>query len=463
MNDDFLHRLRKTPPPEFLAGLKARLDQRSVPPPPRRFSFTRGLITGLLLAGGMFAVAAAFTDELPEPIRAFVKAPQQLLARLFSGERAAEQGQDSNRRKAIPLGPVWLPERSGSAPGSVDSGVPPPPTQLASQGGSTVASSQGMPASPVFAGPDITISASPEIYPQVVFAIGHSSQIKVELDSDRSGFARLCGPGAPGPAQMIALTRRITADESRTCNQHGGNDLVELKVGYQAIALVRARLYGTLRLSARDLFRALARRIPDPNNPERLVDNPYTNWNQIDPALPYDRIRVIGPAATSPSDKLAAELLLGAGCNTYPWIKALRDSDLPRYEEICQTLRNDGAYEDRVGSGWSNTEQLVGNPTAIGVFSPLEFQQTLGELLLNTIDGVEPAVADIAAGSYPLARPVYLYASKSAVFRVTRAYGIAVRMNMGPPPYGAYSWGFLPLDAAERAATIKATDIFLRF
>ena len=65
---------------------------------------------------------------------------------------------------------------------------------------------------------------------------------------------------------------------------------------------------------------------------------------------------------------LLAELLLTAGCNTYPWIAALRDTDAERYSEICQTLSTDRVYEGW-SSGWSFTEFLLGEPTAIGIFA----------------------------------------------------------------------------------------------
>jgi phosphate transport system substrate-binding protein len=270
----------------------------------------------------------------------------------------------------------------------------------------------------------------------------------------------LCDTNANGTPQMLALTRRITADEFRACSRDGAVGIVELKVGYEAIVLARAKLYGPLMLSARDLFLALARRIPDPRHPENLLDNPNTSWNQVDPALPYDRIRVTGPASGSPSGKLATELVLEAGCNTYPWIAALHDHDEARYDEICKTLRNDGAYQEGSTSGWGYTDTLVTNPTMVGIFSLADFQvrRIKDQLVLNPIDGIEPTQASVAAGSYPIARPIYLYANQRRIW-ATRQFDTVVESLMGIAyDTSSLSWGFVPPDAAERAATLAASQ-----
>lgn len=38
------------------------------------------------------------------------------------------------------------------------------------------------------------------------------------------------------------------------------------------------------------------------------------------------------------------ELLMEAGCDTYPWIAALESTHPDRYARICRTVRTDGIY-----------------------------------------------------------------------------------------------------------------------
>lgn len=69
-----------------------------------------------------------------------------------------------------------------------------------------------------------------------------------ELDTG-NGLDRLCNSESTAPVEMVFLSRRMTAEEFRRCTREGTR-LIEIKAGYQAIALARARLHGPLRLTA---------------------------------------------------------------------------------------------------------------------------------------------------------------------------------------------------------------------
>ena len=69
MNDDFLHRLRETPPPDFAARLKARLDEMPIEGAPVRRSITlRALLLGFMIGGAAFAVTAISIRGVPHAI-----------------------------------------------------------------------------------------------------------------------------------------------------------------------------------------------------------------------------------------------------------------------------------------------------------------------------------------------------------------------------------------------------------
>jgi phosphate transport system substrate-binding protein len=478
MNDEFLRSIRKTPPPEFLAGLKARLDRQPLAPPPRRrWTFTRGLLTGLLLGGAAFALTAvSLTGGRPGSVGAFVSAPVRFLARLMpGGNGTAEDPEQDYPTHAVPLGPVWLPEhpaagaRAGAPP---DRGkMPTASTSLAAQqgsgggGGNSAASRSsggvggGIPGLPAFE--SLRVVTPSTLFPVVSQAADNTNKlgygrVRVDLDTGND-FDSLCTIGAPS-VDVIELPRRITREELGRCNGRPRYiGVVEVKLGYQGLALARSQLYGPMKLSARDLFLALARRIPDPSHPEAMMDNPNTAWNQVNAALPNDRIQILGPAAGSTQGKLVADLLLKSGCNSYPWIAALRESDPARHEEICGTLRDDGVYATTGGaSGWAYANELATNPTAIGIFSLNEFRTSHDGLALSLIDGIEPTEANIAAGTYPGGRTLYLYANdfRSLGNQIFMSF---VRYNMLPwDLYGRNpnGWGFIALDKAESDANL---------
>jgi hypothetical protein len=47
------------------------------------------------------------------------------------------------------------------------------------------------------------------------------------------------------------------------------------------------------------------------------MPNPHTSWNEVNPALPPDRIQVMGPDPTSERGAIFVSLLMAAGCNTF--------------------------------------------------------------------------------------------------------------------------------------------------
>jgi phosphate transport system substrate-binding protein len=465
MNDDFLHRLRREPPPGFLAELKDKLDRQSTPARPRRLSFSRGLIVGLLLATTAFAVTSLSINSAPKSLRAFLTAPVELVARMSSRPSQSEDRQHHGR---TPLGPAWLPtqvapQRQGDAleanPPASGTAAPVSPVQAEA---TSPATQPPAPPAGYVVYEILNVIATASAYPHAQTVADHlakiSGQMRVSLDKDGTALKSLCNPDSKGNPSVAELYHRITPAELRTCPLK----LTEFAVGHQAIVLARGRLYGPLRLSARALFLALARQVPLPTDPTQLIANPNTTWNQVDSSLPYDRIHVFGPELSWVQGKLAAALLLEAGCNTYPWIADLRGSDPARYDQICKIVRSDGAYDSGAAGGWAFADSLVHDPTTLGIFTLSEFQRSQDQVVANLIDGVEPSPETIVAGTYPVSRTLYLYVNRrysvySLFDRVLNAYLLPLNLY-GSDPAG---WGFVALDAAERAevqATLKSYE-----
>jgi phosphate transport system substrate-binding protein len=68
-----------------------------------------------------------------------------------------------------------------------------------------------------------------------------------------------------------------------------------------------------LKLTRKDLFLALAKNVPDPSGAEKLVPNPYKTWQEVNPALPADKIEVLGPPPTSGTRDAFLELVMEEG------------------------------------------------------------------------------------------------------------------------------------------------------
>jgi phosphate transport system substrate-binding protein len=448
MNDDFLHRLHKPPPPEFLDGLKARLDRQSplARARPRRFPFSRGLIVGLLLGSAAFAITSLSVNSTPASFGDFLKAPAQLLARMGGSSQSA----DSQQHRGAPLAPAWLPTHvAPAAQGEMTSKPATSGATVATRPAAAVPKARSLPAQPISPSTGYgRIVAAAGAYPHALNVVERfaAGQAKVSLAKSGAGLSSLCEGDSKTGAEFAELLHRVTPAELRNCLPV---NITELKIGHQAIVLARSRLYGSLQVSARDLFLALARQVPVPTDPVLFVDNPNTTWNQVDGTLPYDRIHVLGPPLGGVQGKLAAALLLEAGCNTYPAIAELRSTDPARYEEICTTLRSDEVYEVRAEGLAAYVESLEVNPTVLGVFTLTEFAWSKERLTVTPIDGIEASSETITADNYPASRTLYLYTNQRylTTSRLVSAFLTAHDIYGNDPS----EWGFVPLTLAEHA------------
>jgi phosphate transport system substrate-binding protein len=457
MNDDFLQRLREAPRPEFLAELKAKLDRQPVVVRPRRSPFVRGLVTGLLLATAGFAIATA-TLGIPDSLRVLVRAPVQFLARVLPGGGEADQGKNQDHRHVVPLGPAWVPTQpvSPSANVATDKANFTPSARVSAVAGANGQATQSGANPPA---PELTVVASAATYPLARTIGNFFGRINVEPQLEGIPIARLCGPKPRIAPEVFEVSHRLSGEASRTC---GHVAILEARLGYQAIVLARASLYGPMNLSARELFLALARRVPDPNHPDTLIENPYYTWNQINPSLPYDPIKIFGPDPTSFPGMLAADLLLDPGCNSYPKFAALRTQDPQAYTNFCSSLRTDGVYITNSFGGSAFVDQLTVSPWIVGVFSPWEFEASRKQLAQITLEGAAASTANFTSGAYPAARTLYLYANQDSLSgRARLALASYVRMAMAPGSLNgkeSLGWGFVPLEPGERQATLNTID-----
>jgi phosphate transport system substrate-binding protein len=225
---------------------------------------------------------------------------------------------------------------------------------------------------------------------------------------------------------------------------------------YQAILLARSKLYGTLALSASDIFLALAAEIPDPENPGALIRNPNTTWDRVNGSLPREPIEVFGPSAQSMTAIAFRETLLEAGCNAFPAIAALKQTDQARHEQVCKTLRKDGAYvEMREESPTDILQSLQSHPNAIGVLGYGLLRESSFKdnymLITNPIGGVEATRETISNGTYPGSRTLYLYINQR------RASSNAPYFISWLVENSAYAESFcvVPIDAEPLKATRK--------
>jgi len=270
----------------------------------------------------------------------------------------------------------------------------------------------------------VLIVGSSTVFPfatAVAEALGETTALptpQVEAIGSGGGIKRFCGGVGVDYPDIATASRLMTPAEIARCAANGVTKIAEVRIGYDGIVIANAKDAEALALSPRDIWLALARRVPDPAGGEGLVPNPYQTWQAVNPALPNVPIEVLGPPPTSGTRDVFAETAMDAGCRSFDWIAAMRDQDADAYRAVCQALREDGAYISTGENDNLIVQKLQANADAVGIFGFSFLDQNRDRLQGATIDGVEPTFEHIDSGAYPLSRPLYCYVKGEHVGRI---------------------------------------------
>jgi phosphate transport system substrate-binding protein len=318
-------------------------------------------------------------------------------------------------------------------------------------------------ATPAMARDQIRIVGSSTVYPfttavaeNFAKAMGMKTPV-VESTGTGGGFKMFCaGVGEDSP-DFTNASRAIKKSEFETCQQNGVTDIVEIKIGFDGLTIANAASGPEAQFTKQQIFLALAKQVPDEDG--KLVANPYTMWNEIDPALPAEKIEVLGPPPTSGTRDSFAELVMEKGAETIESLAALKKSDAKAFEAVWKTMRTDGAFVEAGENDNLIVQKLEANPQAFGIFGFSFLAENEGKIRGAAVDGVAPSFETIAAGDYKVSRPLFIYAKKQHVAAVPgMAEFLAEYVSakaIGDDGYLADK-GLIPLPADQAAETAAA-------
>lgn len=276
--------------------------------------------------------------------------------------------------------------------------------------------------SPAFAARDyISIVGSSTVYPfatVVAEQYGKTSggkTPKIESTGSGGGFKLFCGGVGVDHPDITNSSRAIKDSEVKICADNGVKEIVEVKIGYDGIAVANAKSAAKMSLSRKDLFLALAKDVPDPNDPSKTIANPYKTWKDVNPALPANKIEVLGPPPTSGTRDAFVELVMETGADTIEALKNLKKADAKAHTKVTQTVREDGAYVEAGENDNLIVQKLQSNPNALGIFGFSFLDQNADKVQGSAIEGKVPTYEAIADGSYPVSRPLFFYVKKAHV------------------------------------------------
>ena len=280
----------------------------------------------------------------------------------------------------------------------------------------------------------------------------------VESTGSGGGAKLFCaGVGANTP-DITNASRRMKKSEFDTCVKNGVTDITEAKIGFDGIVLGNSNDGVYTSITREQIFLALAKEVPV--NGE-LVPNPYTNWSEIDPALPDVRIEVLGPPPTSGTRDAFEELAMEGGAEDNAFMQDLEDSDEDRWDEVATTLREDGAFIEAGENDNLIVQKLVNNPDAVGIFGYSFLVENADRIHGWEIAGIEPNEDTISDGTYPVSRSLFFYVKNAHIGVIP---GIEEYVSefvseaaIGPGGYTT-DVGLIPLPGEERDALRDAAE-----
>ena len=224
----------------------------------------------------------------------------------------------------------------------------------------------------------------------------------VESTGTGGGMELFCsGVGTEHP-DIANASRRMKDTEFAACQENGVDQIIELQVGIDGLAVVESPDGPDMALTRAQIYQALA---AEPWGEEQTAEN----WSDIDPSLPAIPIRVYGPPTTSGTRDAFVELIMEAGCETNPAMEALEEEDEDRKDQVCTSIREDQAFIEAGENDNLIIQRVAQNPGYLGLLGYSFLAENEGEVVGVSIDGVAPTYESIASFDYPGARPLFVY------------------------------------------------------
>ncbi|WP_110519463.1 PstS family phosphate ABC transporter substrate-binding protein [Herpetosiphon llansteffanensis] len=226
---------------------------------------------------------------------------------------------------------------------------------------------------------DIVTAGSSTVYPlseavaEIFGEDGYKGNITIDSIGTGAGFERFC---TAAETDIANASRAIKDEEAKACADKG-RDVIEFRVGTDALAVV---------VSSKNTFvsNLTEAQVAD------IFSGTYKTWDQVDASYPAEAIKLYSPGTDSGTFdyfvehfyKKEQKYILGAN---------------PQLSEDDNVL----------------VTGIEGDANAIGYFGYAYYNENKSKLKALTIDSVAPTEATTEDGSYSLARPLYIYSAKN--------------------------------------------------
>ncbi len=231
----------------------------------------------------------------------------------------------------------------------------------------------------------------------------------VESGGSSAGLKRFCSGVGENTIDIANSSRPIKASERDICAENGVTDIVEVRIGYDGIVFASDINGNSFAFTPTDWYQALAAELPAGG---AMAANPNTNWYEVNSGLPDQPIQAFIPGTKHGTREVFEEKVLLAGCKdsgALAAIIALNGGNEDAAEAACMAVRTDGLSVDIDGDYTETLARIEADANGTGVFGLSFYENNTNRLQVATMSGVVPTSESIAAGEYPVSRPLYFY------------------------------------------------------
>lgn len=237
----------------------------------------------------------------------------------------------------------------------------------------------------------------------------------VESGGSSSGLKRFCEGVGENTIDIANASRAIREKEVAACAENGVTDIIEVRIGYDGIVFASQQSGPAFNaFTPTDIFNAIGAKVLKDG---QIVDNPHNTWSEFNADLPDAEIAMFIPGTKHGTREVFEEKVLLIGCEETGAMQAMIDGGMSEddAEDACLDVRQDGKSVDIDGDYTETLARIDANTNGIGVFGLAFYENNTDKLKVATMSGVEPTTATIAAGDYPVSRPLFFYMKKAHI------------------------------------------------
>lgn len=241
---------------------------------------------------------------------------------------------------------------------------------------------------------DILIGGSSTVFPLAVAVIEKwidEGGLSYSVDSIGSGggFERFCVEGA---SDISNASRPINEEEFSACTETWGDEPIEIRVGTDALSVVISRgNYFAQEMTLEEIATAFT--LPQ-----------GSTWADVNPAFPPHPIQAFSPGADSGTFDYFNEVVYD-------------EADPPPILEAgtAEVVGEDDNVTVQGVGGDGCTQGDTDSTCAIGYFGYAFYVNNADVLQAVAVDGVPPSEESVNEGTFPLARPLFMYTAPAII------------------------------------------------